>query len=105
MENKSIIINIEGIDGSGKTSQVELLHKDIKNSIVLDYPDYNKESSALVKMYLDGRISQDPKGVNPYIASMTYALDRSVSYIKDWKELYQSGKKNVLLQTDIQIQT
>lgn len=93
MENKSIIINIEGIDGSGKTSQVELLHKRIKNSIILDYPDYNKESSALVKMYLDGRICTDPKGVNPYIASMTYALDRSISYIKDWKDLYVQNDK------------
>lgn len=93
MDDKSIIIDIEGIDGSGKTSQVALLHKAIKNSIILDYPDYNKKSSTLVKMYLDGEISKDPNDINPYIASMTYALDRSISYLKVWKDLYYQNNK------------
>lgn len=89
--SKSKIIVIDGLDGSGKGTQADLLLKAIPNAKFLDYPNYEDESSSLVKMYLQGRIHEDPFAVNPYIASSTYALDRAISYMKYWKEEYDKG--------------
>lgn len=91
--SKSKIIVIDGLDGSGKKTQADLLLNTIPGSRFLDYPNYDDESSSLVKMYLQGRISENPFDVNPYIASSTYALDRAISYMKYWKEEYNKGDK------------
>lgn len=89
--SKSKIIVIDGLDGSGKKTQADLLLKTIQGSKFLDYPNYEDESASLVNMYLQGRISENPFDVNPYIASSTYALDRAISYMKYWKEEYNKG--------------
>lgn len=90
-----ILITIDGLDGSGKQTQSEILYNrlteaGIKAKIV-SFPDYDSKSSALVKMYLGGEFSHDPSGVNPYAASAFFAVDRVASYITDWKEDYESG--------------
>lgn len=84
-----------GIDGSGKSTQLELLYKklieDGYNVCRVKFPDYKSESSALVKMYLRGEFGEDPKKINLYAASTFYAVDRFASYQKGWKELYDQG--------------
>lgn len=92
--NKGKIIVIEGLDGSGKNTQARLLTEklaekfDIKR---LSYPDYESQSSALVKMYLGGELGDDPMAVNAYAASSFYAVDRIASYLKHWKADFEGG--------------
>lgn len=87
---------LEGLDGSGKGTQFKLLMQrlidDGKDCVKIDFPDYQSNSSALVKMYLAGEFSQNPKDVNPYAVSTFYAVDRFASFEKDWKNDYISGK-------------
>ena len=85
MENKGKIIVIEGLDGSGKNTQAKLLTEKLSekfNIKRLSYPDYDSNSSALVKMYLGGELGDDPMAVNAYAASSFYAVDRIASYLK-----------------------
>ena len=48
------LIVIEGLDGSGKSTQLELLPKNLKEKGIdcktVSFPDYASDSSALVKM-------------------------------------------------------
>ena len=62
---------IEGLDGSGKATQSELLY------------EYESDSSALVRMYLRGDFGSDPSDVNAYAASSFYAADRFAGYKAD----------------------
>lgn len=89
------LITIDGLDGSGKQTQSELLYdRLVKAGIkarIVSFPDYDSNSSALVKMYLGGEFSHDPNAVNAYAASTFFAVDRVASFIGDWKAEYDSG--------------
>lgn len=91
MAGKFIVI--EGLDGSGKATQTEILRKKLvsegKTVRKLTFPDYDNESSALVKMYLGGEFGSNPDDVNAYSASAFYTVDRIASYLKFWKEDYE----------------
>lgn len=93
MAGKFIVI--EGLDGSGKATQTEILRKyfEEKGETVkkLTFPDYDNESSALVKMYLGGEFGDSPDDVNAYAAAAFYTVDRVASYLKFWKEDYENG--------------
>ena len=93
--NKSKIIVIEGLDGSGKATQTKILaDKLIQNGLIvkkLEFPDYSNPSSSLVKMYLDGRFGDNPEDVNAYAASAFYAVDRVASFLQFWKADYENG--------------
>ena len=57
----------------------------------ITFPNYESDSSALVKMYLAGQFGQHPDDVNAYAASSFYAVDRYASYKKDWGSFYENG--------------
>lgn len=86
------LIVIEGLDGCGKSTQLELLPKNLeKNGIEsksVSFPDYDSDSSALVKMYLRGAFGKKPGDVNAYAASLFYAVDRFASYKTNWGDYY-----------------
>jgi dTMP kinase len=92
---KGKVIVIEGCDGSGKATQTQKLYerlvKEKYNVIKVEYPNYESQSSALVKMYLGGEFGTKPEDVNPYVASTFYAVDRFASYKTNWKEFYENG--------------
>ena len=89
------LIVLEGIDGSGKSAQYRRLTARFERE-GLDYhsivfPRYDQESSALIRMYLNGDFGSRPDDVNAYASSIFYAVDRYASYMTDWKAYYQSG--------------
>lgn len=92
---KGTLIVLEGIDGSGKETQASLLEKKLEEKgrevMHISFPDYESPSSALVKMYLKGDFGKNPEDVNPYAASLFYAVDRFASYRMKWKDFYQKG--------------
>jgi len=89
------LIVIEGLDGSGKATQSRLLFDALeaqgKKVRKISFPDYESDSSALVKMYLAGQFGKDPGDVNAYAASTFYAVDRFASFKKDWGKFYEEG--------------
>lgn len=92
---KGKLIVIEGLDGSGKATQAKLLAQTLAENgervKKITFPDYESDSSALVRMYLHGEFGSKPGDVNAYAASAFYAVDRYASFKKDWGEVYQSG--------------
>lgn len=89
------LIIFEGLDGSGKGTQTELTEKNLramgKDPLRITFPDYESESSALVKMYLSGQFGEKPDDVNAYAASSFYAVDRFASYKTKWGDFYRAG--------------
>ena len=86
---------IEGTDGSGKQTQFqklcERLSQDGVDYKTVSFPNYESNSSALVKMYLSGEFGKNAKDVSPYIASTFYAADRYATFKKDLEEYYRNG--------------
>lgn len=72
-----MFVVIDGIDWSGKWTQVKLLEKKLldmwKKIKILDYPRYEEKSSFAVKKYLNGDYWKD---VTAKQASIFYAIDR-----------------------------
>ncbi len=89
------LIVIEGSDGSGKATQTKKLFdrlSDLEGNKVrrLSFPNYESESSAIIRMYLRGDFGGTAEEVNPYAAATFYAIDRFASYF-EWKDFYQRG--------------
>ena len=74
-----MIIDIEGTDGSGKKTQTDLLFNYLADKGFkvkkISFPNYESNSSALVKMYLNGEFGNNDS-INGYQASAFYAVDR-----------------------------
>lgn len=89
------LIVIEGLDGCGKSTQLELLPKKLESlgisSKSVSFPDYESDSSALIKMYLNGEFGNRPEDVNAYASSVFYAVDRYASFKKNWGEYYKNN--------------
>ena len=89
------LIVIEGLDGSGKSTQLELLFKNLKSKGIdcksVSFPDYDNPSSTLVKMYLKGDFGNKPGDVNAFAASVFYTVDRYASFKANWGEYYNNG--------------
>ena len=66
-----------------------LLLKDGYNVRKVEYPNYDSESSALVKMYLRGEFGEKATDVDPYIASTFFSVDRYASFKTEWEEFYK----------------
>ncbi len=93
MKNKLVVI--EGLDGSGKSTQFEIIDKFFTQNNIphksISFPDYNNQSSALVKMYLGGEFSKNANDINAYAASSFYAVDRYASFKLYWENAYKKG--------------
>ena len=89
------LIVFEGTDGSGKATQTALLCRELETRGVsfrkLEFPRYGEESSALLRLYLNGAFGTDPADVNAYAAATFYSVDRFASYKQDWGGWYEQG--------------
>ena len=94
MSGKLIIIE-SGSDASGKATQTRKLYDRLINDGYkvkkVEYPNYDSESSALVKMYLRGDFGAKATDVDPYVASTFYAADRYASFKTQWEQFYNEG--------------
>lgn len=86
---------IDGTDGSGKQTQLnklkERFDKEGINYKSVSFPNYESPSSSLVKIYLNGELSENPNDISPYIASTFYAADRYITFKKEYEEFYNNG--------------
>ena len=86
---------IEGLDGCGKSTQIELLEKALckqnKSFLHIKLPDYESPSSTLVNMYLAGEFGSNATDVNVYAASAFYAVDRYANFTLKWRDAYFAG--------------
>ena len=87
--NKLIVI--EGLDGCGKTTQLEILEKRLPDTHFITFPYYNTNSGRIVSDYLSGAFKEDNPEISAYSASAIYAVDRYTSYKTHWGALYESG--------------
>ncbi len=89
------LIVFEGTDGSGKSTQYARLCQRLEQEGTafqrLVFPQYDKPSSALLRMYLNGEFGSHPGDVNAYAASAFYAVDRYASLKQVWGEYYRQG--------------
>lgn len=97
------LIVIDGLDGQGKATQTALLKQYLEkinnNKVVqLSFPDYDSDSSAAVKMYLSGKLGNDPETLNPYMCSSFYAIDRAIQFVTKFKQYYDD--QNTILISD-----
>lgn len=90
-----ILIAIDGVDASGKQTQTELLANRLisegRKIKQISFPAYDKPSSTLVKMYLNGDFGANPSDVNAYATSVLFASDRFATYRTDWGRDYENG--------------
>ncbi|MDE6728205.1 MAG: thymidylate kinase [Oscillospiraceae bacterium] len=92
--SKGKVIVLEGLDGCGKSTQLDLAIEYLKDNNVtcrsVSFPNYEALSGRLVQQYLTGEIPCDGRN-GAYAASAIYAADRYISYMTDWKGFYEAG--------------
>ena len=93
---KKLLIAVEGVDASGKQTQTDLLYDYLitKGYKVrrLTFPVYTSDSSAGVRMYLNGELGENATDISAYCASTLFAADRFLSYKSDWQKNYEDGE-------------
>lgn len=91
---KGKLVIIEGSDGSGKSTQLNLLLKYLKKNKVkhstLDFPQYNKFWGRLIGRFLTGEFGE-LHDINPYLIQPIYMLDQASKAESIQKDL-DSGK-------------
>lgn len=93
--SKGKIIVLEGLDGCGKSTQLELIVQALTERgltvRLVSFPNYDSHSGRIVSDYLNGNIPCEGK-VGAYAASSFYAADRYISFNTDWKKHYDNGE-------------
>lgn len=96
---RKMLIAIEGLDGSGKGTQSEILVNRLRSEGYsvnqVDFPDYKSEGSVPVRLYLNGELGKSVDSVNAYAASMLFCTDRFVSWKMKWEREYLSSDVTV----------
>ena len=82
------LISIDGLDGSGKNTQSELLRDRLRaagyTAEVVSFPMYGSPSCFAVEMYLSGGLGGHPDDTGAYPAAAFFAIDRYISMRTTW---------------------
>ncbi len=74
------LIVLDGTDGTGKQTQSTLLKENLEKlgfkTKLIAFPNYEDDSSILLKRYLNGIYGNNAEQVNPFSASILYSVDR-----------------------------
>lgn len=92
MEKGKIIV-LEGLDGCGKSTQLEILRDSLaqrRKTRLISFPNYESSTGRVVSEYLAGTIRCEGES-GAYAASAFYAADRYASFVTDWKSDYDGG--------------
>ncbi|MBO4406453.1 MAG: thymidylate kinase [Clostridia bacterium] len=94
-------IVLEGIDGSGKSTQFALTREKLAARglplLSVKFPRYQTPSGMNIKRYLSGEFGEKPDDVGPYAASAFFAVDRYASFKSEWEGFYRNEEKGVVL--------
>lgn len=97
--NKGRLIVLEGIDGTGKTTQCSMLNERLtREGEVVKYhhfPSYGTYHGALVEHYLQGDFG-NASDDSPYFVNSLYAIDRAIVWRKTLKGFYENGETILL---------
>ena len=52
---RGILIALEGIDRSGKSTQVNLIKKNLKNTELIRFPNRESATGKMIDLYLNGK--------------------------------------------------
>jgi dTMP kinase len=92
------LVVIEGLDGCGKGTQVNMLKESIPNIYpslefeTVSFPRYGSSSSDMVKHFLSGEYGKAPLNINSHTAASFYSVDRAISYqTENWGKVYDNG--------------
>jgi Thymidylate kinase len=98
METKLIVF--EGIDGSGKGTQCQMLVRRLeklgKKVLKFRYPAYQDLSSIMIEHYLSGRLVRFGYE-NPYTISAIYAIDHQLSFQNHLRSAYEDDETTIIL--------
>ena len=98
MEKGKIIV-LDGMDGTGKKTQSELLFKKLKERtdkvLLCSFPNYDSDSSYFVRKFLKEGYCRDIENV-PLLHDAFFSIDRCITYFKDIKEKYEEGYTIIL---------
>ncbi len=90
------LVVLDGLDGSGKTTQINVLAQKLKNKkisfYVINYPNYDSPAGRLIKHYLNGEISKNLFDVNGFAASIFFASDHYLDYVTNWKSKFNENE-------------
>jgi dTMP kinase len=79
MASRGKLIALEGIDGSGKRTQLELLARALEArglvTFIVSFPNYESSFGKLVARYLNGEFGA-LEAVDPHLSALLYAGDR-----------------------------
>jgi len=89
------LIVIDGIDGTGKSTQFRLLCERLRKENVpfrsQNFPRYDKDSSLLLRQYLAGNFGKSVSDVSAYTASVFFAVDRAAAFLEGLSDYCDNG--------------
>ena len=97
---KGKVIVIEGAcDGIGKTTQYQLLKKQLKKDgkevVCHHFPSYGMYQAMAVEKYLNGDFGS-VETLSPYFVNSLYATDRAITWYSELEKEYAQGKTILL---------
>ena len=91
-EKRGKLFVIEGLDGCGKSTQLEMLKEKAADDIrFISFPNYDSASGEIIKDYLSGKFCEENGRTGAYTAGSFYAIDRYISYTSS-NAIYQMAK-------------